>query len=108
MDSTVAKRLGCRLHSIQGLHVTVANGDTVRVQKACQGLSWTVQGLKQMTDFLILPLQGCDLVLGVKWLKTLGPIVWDFQALTMRFTIGQKKVTLQGLHEGAILLAIKN
>ena len=46
MDSTIAKRLGCRLHHIQGLHVTVANGDTVRVQEACQGLSWTVQGIK--------------------------------------------------------------
>lgn len=37
-------------------------------------------------SFHLLPLGGCDVVLGVKWLRTLGPIVWDFmQMITMHF-----------------------
>jgi hypothetical protein len=27
----------------------------------------------------------CDIVLGVEWLRTLGPILMDFKDLTMKF-----------------------
>jgi hypothetical protein len=29
-------------------------------------------------DFFIIPLAGYQMVLGVQWLRTLGPILWDF------------------------------
>ena len=61
-----------------GVDVTVTNGEVLRVQKVCKMLSWESQGLVQHTNFLVLPLGGYDLVLGVQWLQTLGPIVWDF------------------------------
>jgi hypothetical protein len=32
-----------------------------------------------------LDLQGLNVVMGVAWLKTLVPITWDFDALTMAF-----------------------
>jgi hypothetical protein len=28
---------------------------------------------------------GCDIVLGVYWLRTLGPILMDFKALSIQF-----------------------
>jgi hypothetical protein len=28
---------------------------------------------------------GCDIFLGVEWLRTLGPILMDFKELTMQF-----------------------
>ncbi|TYH75743.1 hypothetical protein ES332_D04G041200v1 [Gossypium tomentosum] len=27
---------------------------------------------------------------GIKWLQTLGPVVWDFVAFTMKFSLGEK------------------
>lgn len=36
-------------------------------------------------DCYALQLEGFDVVLGVQWLRTLGPIVWDFDHLTMSF-----------------------
>jgi hypothetical protein len=32
-------------------------------------------------------LAGCDNVLGIQWLVTLGPIICNFKVLTMEFTI---------------------
>ncbi|XP_061343150.1 uncharacterized protein LOC133289269 [Gastrolobium bilobum] len=37
-----------------------------------------------------------DLVLGVQWLKTLGPILTDYDHLTMKFVKGGQIVTMQG------------
>jgi hypothetical protein len=35
---------------------------------------------------------GCDIVLGVERLRTLGPITMDFKELTMQFQQGRKTI----------------
>jgi hypothetical protein len=35
--------------------------------------------------YYVLSLDGFDVTLGVQWLRTLGPILWDFEKLTMAF-----------------------
>ena len=60
-------------------------------------VSWESQGLIQKTNFLVLQLRVCDLVLGVQWLQTLGPITWDFSKLNMKFTLDNKLVTLESI-----------
>lgn len=36
------------------------------------------------------------MVLGVQWLSTLGPVLWDFKNLQMQFSVFGKKLTLTG------------
>jgi hypothetical protein len=43
-------------------------------------------------------------VLGVDWLSGLGPILWDFGTLTMKFPHHNVEVTLQGLYPAPELL----
>ena len=40
---------------------------------------------------------GCDIVLGLEWLRTLGPILMDFKELTMTFTQEGQKYKFQGI-----------
>jgi hypothetical protein len=47
------------------------------------------------------------MVLGVDWLSTLGPILWDFIKLTMKFTHQTQEVILQGLIRVATSLEAK-
>lgn len=44
----------------------------------------------------MLLVKGFDLVLGVQWLLSLGPIVWDFVELTMQFQLKNQKCNLKG------------
>jgi len=50
-----------------------------------------------MSDILLLLLGGCDLVLGVQWLSTLGIIKWDFDQLKMEFSYSGHPLTLRDI-----------
>ena len=97
VDSAVIRR-GCwSLQSIPHISVTVANGEKLQVQEMCAGLTVEIQGETIAADFLVLPLRGCDMVLGVQWLITVGPILWDFMLLTMQFRLGDRLIKWWGL-----------
>lgn len=36
------------------------------------------------------------MVLGIQWLSTLGPVLWDFQHLQMQFSVSGRKLILNG------------
>jgi hypothetical protein len=55
-----------------------------------------LQQLSFSTNFYILPLGGCDMVLGAQWLRTLGPILWDFSKLSMVFTVEKQRYKVMG------------
>jgi hypothetical protein len=45
---------------------------------------------------------GCDIVLGVEWLRTLGPILMDFKELTMQFNQEDQQYKFQGITIGSL------
>ena len=49
-----------------------------------------------MEDFLSLELGSADVILGMKWLETLGRMEVNWKNLTMRFQVGGVYVILQG------------
>jgi hypothetical protein len=51
-------------------------------------------------DLYILPLAGCDVVMGIQWLRLLGPILWNFDDLSMVFQWGTRRCSLKGLQQG--------
>jgi hypothetical protein len=71
----------CRVHlqplPRAALHVTVANGDQVASTGVCQAVHIFIDQ-EFVIDVFMIPLEGYDMVLGVHWLQSLGPIWWDF------------------------------
>jgi len=65
MDEHLAHQLGCELEPITGQAVATADGNTMQCQYVCKNFKWMLQGTEFMYDVLVLPLGGCDLVLGV-------------------------------------------
>lgn len=48
-------------------------------------------------EFFVFSMDGLHEVLGVNWLKMLGPILWNFETLTMHFKREGKIITLHGI-----------
>ncbi|KAJ0103623.1 hypothetical protein Patl1_06047 [Pistacia atlantica] len=87
MDLSIQLRAHLPSQSTLGLLVRVANGDTLFSIGKCEDIQFHMQGNTFRIDFYVLTLGECDIVLGVQWLRTLGPILWDFVQLRMEFSL---------------------
>lgn len=87
VDPWVAKVTDQTVVPTPELPVTVADGTKLCSTGVCKSLTWTMQGQIFKADARVLAIGGCDMVLGVQWLSTLGPILWDFTNLQMQFQL---------------------
>ena len=53
-------------------------------------------------DLYVLPISGANVVLGVHWLKSLGPVLTDYNHLTMQFFYEGNLIHLQGDMDAAL------
>jgi hypothetical protein len=97
LDVAIISRLALKVQQMDNIAVKVANGQVIHTEGVCKGVKLQMQGNTFNVDFYILPLGGCDMVLGIQWLQKLGPIIWDFSTLTMEFTLFKKMIVLKGL-----------
>jgi hypothetical protein len=75
-----------------GLKVMVANGDRLTSKGICRTLGLSIGNVDVDVDCYGLSLGGFDVILGTQWLRALGPILWDFEKLTMSFWFGDRLV----------------
>ena len=72
----------------------VATGEVAQRQGVCANVPILIQGVELNVDFYVLPLGGCDAVLGVEWLETLDTISWHLKLQVMQFVLHGKQCTL--------------
>lgn len=75
----------------------VAFGDKLECSGRCVSLTLHIQNCVVKTNFYVLSIVACQVVLGVQWLQILGSIEIDNSKLTMAFNLGGKSHVLQGL-----------
>ncbi|GJZ04980.1 retrovirus-related pol polyprotein from transposon TNT 1-94 [Tanacetum coccineum] len=66
-----AKKLGCKMSKTYPLMVTVPGGNKLVSQYMVYGFQWSINGQVFKTAVMLLPLGGCEIVLGFQWLSTL-------------------------------------
>ena len=74
----------------------MANGERVQCPGVYRNTPFSVNTEEFQADFYALPLDGYGVVLGTQWLATLGPVLWDFGALTMSFWRGGRQLRWSG------------
>ncbi|KAH9699108.1 hypothetical protein KPL71_024219 [Citrus sinensis] len=104
LDVSVAKWTGCEVQQDKPLMMAVANGSKIASAATCKQLVWSMQGREFRADMRLIPLGGCDMVLGIQWLSQLGPILWDFKNLWMEFKWEGRRMVLRGSTAGPLKL----
>lgn len=76
--------------------VITGNGQQMKRKGVCKAVLLELQGLTIVEDYLLIPMKSLDLILGIKWLATLGVTKADWKFLILSFEMGGEQVTLQG------------
>lgn len=99
IDEHAVQSTGHKASPCPPVRVTVADGNYVMCTSHCKGFLWKMQGRSFVEDLLIIPLGGCDLVLGNDWMKKHNPTKFDHERQCV--TIGRKpnKLVLPALVE---------
>ncbi|GJU56063.1 reverse transcriptase [Tanacetum coccineum] len=95
----MAKRIGCHIRDTCPLAVTGAYGNKMVTTSECKQFQWQFGSTMFSLDVMLLPLGGCDMVLGIQWLATLGDIRFNFHDLRMDFKYNGRRILLRGTHK---------
>jgi hypothetical protein len=95
------QRLGLATSGANQLHVTVANGDRLPCASIARDVPIVIGGAVFFITCAGIDLGGFDFILDVDFLRTLGLILWDLDAMTMSFLHQGTRVQWQGVHPTA-------
>jgi hypothetical protein len=93
IDNAMASRACVILAEWHSLCVTITNGEKLPSSGCCRNMAISVHGENFHINCFDLPLGSYDMVLGVQWLESLGPILWDFCRGTLAFVQNGHRVT---------------
>ncbi|KAM2104973.1 hypothetical protein ACFX1R_015519 [Malus domestica] len=98
IDIALVKQLKGHLDTTHPFTVKIADGGSLTSTGCLANVSIRIQNYVDVLDFFALPLGGCDIVLGVQWLRTLGPVLWDFERMVMQFVVGNTTFSISSPH----------
>ncbi|PWA65783.1 hypothetical protein CTI12_AA332270 [Artemisia annua] len=99
ISAHLVKKLGIQVTDTAPFSSILANGEIVRNQGICKGVIISFPELQVVEDFEHVKMGSAscqDVTLGIKWLKTLGDVMVNWQLRTMTFGSDTGKVTLKG------------
>jgi len=85
VQQPLVSQLGLPCRSTPPLRVMVGNGHHLKCTTICEAIPISIQNIEFLVHLYVLPIVGANIVLGVQWLKTLGPILVDYNSLSMQF-----------------------
>ncbi|XP_058732695.1 uncharacterized protein LOC131604261 [Vicia villosa] len=96
MQPRIAHHLNLRTTPINQFSVMVGNGSHLQCEGICNQVEISLQNKPFTLPFYLLPIEGADIVLGMAWLRTLGPIQADFSIPSLTFQHQNRPLTLTG------------
>jgi hypothetical protein len=81
----IAQETHCYIHAVNNFQIMIANGGSMKCGGHYENVRLQISDYHLKSHMFAIDMDGCDIVLGADWLRTLGPILMDFKALTMQF-----------------------
>ena len=102
IDPQIAKQIDCFVHPCSSFKVMVSNGGTLPCKGKCCSVCIFIGDYNLHSNMSAIPLGGCFVISGTQWLRTLGPILWDFAKLWMHFLVNGTKHSFNVLQPGSL------
>jgi hypothetical protein len=97
----IAQETHCYIHAVNNFQIMIANGGSMKCGGRCENVCLQIVDYHLKSHMFSIDMGGCDIVLGANWLRTLGPILMDFKALTMQFKQEGHQYKFQGIIVGS-------
>jgi hypothetical protein len=97
----IAQETHCYIHAINNFQIMIVNGGSMKCGGRCENVCLQIGDYHVKSHMFSINMGGCDIVLGADWLRTLGPILMDFKALTMQFDQEGHQYKFQGITVGS-------
>jgi hypothetical protein len=81
----ISQETNCYIRAANNFKIMISNGMYMKCVGCCENVCFQIGQYHMQYHMFVIDMGGCDIVLGVKWLRTLGPILMDFKKLTMQF-----------------------
>jgi hypothetical protein len=97
----IAQETHCYIHAVNNFQIMIANGGCMKCGGRCENVHLQIGDYHLKSHIFSIDMGVCDIVLGVEWLRNLGPILMDFQELTMKFDQEGHQYNFQGITVGS-------
>jgi hypothetical protein len=81
----ISQETHCYIHVVNNFQIMIANGGSMKCGECCENVRLQIGDYHMKSHMFAIDMGDCDIVLGVDWLRTLGPILMDFKEVTMQF-----------------------
>jgi len=82
---TISQETHCYIHVVNNFQITITNGGSMKCGGHCENVHLQIGDYHLKSHMFAIDMGGFEIVLGVDWLRTLGPVLMDFKELTMQF-----------------------
>lgn len=96
LQPRIAQHLNLTTTQIPHFSVMVRNESHLQCQGICNNVKISLQHKPFSLPFYLLPIEGANVVLGMVWLRTLGPIQADFTIPSLTFSHNETSITIKG------------
>jgi hypothetical protein len=79
----IAQETHCYIHAVNNFQIMNANDGSMKCGGHCENVHLQIGDYHLKYHMFSIDMGGCNIVLGVEWIRTLGPILMDFKELTM-------------------------
>jgi hypothetical protein len=93
----IAQETNFYICAVNNFQIMIVNGGSMKCGGRCENVCLQIGEYHLKSHIFSINMGGCDIVLGAKWLRTLGPILMDFKELTMQFDQEGQQYKFQGI-----------
>jgi hypothetical protein len=97
----IAQETHCSIHAVNNFQIMIANGGSMKCGWCCENVCLQIGDYHLKYHMFVIDMGSCEIVLGVDWLRSLGPILMDFNELNMQFDQDGRQYKFQDITIGS-------